>query len=287
MNTSHEFISVVSPTECLIRMPENADLTPSVDSAMFSSWNTSLAGWHPVTVTDEVTLTMPTPVMIQQDAYASGATVATNIRIWGALNFDFIKRIYSQEGDDTVKDMRMFISPVSLVAMSKDRNAKTSAVAELTPNVLVRQMLLDGFHVTVVVPTTESRSGLLEADLCHSEVLALVMRVFQGFIPPHPNLDNASPFAAILKQHGGILENRAFYVHEFEFEAPVQISNQESMRPWENTEGVLLETSTNPEQVGSAQPVGTLPLGELKFDGIYNSEMEQPLTARIDYEDQT
>lgn len=286
MNATHEFVATVGTNQCLIKAPEGVSLDLTADVAMYEPTNFTFTGWHPVNVINDTEFTIPTPSGIQHDTVAVGATVATDIRISGALSFAHIAELYSQENGATVNDLRMFISPQATTAMSKDRSAKTSAVAEISESVTFRQMLLDGFHVTVVVPTTGSRSGLLEADLCQGEILKVVLAVFQGLIPQQPDLLGAKPFSAVLKTHGGLLHERAYYVHEFEFEAPVQLSNDENIKPWQATQGAQIET-VPPEQVGSTQPLGTTPLAELKIDGIYNGKLGEPLTASIQYEDQT
>lgn len=286
MNGVHEFKRILSANEAVIVLPNGADPAAYTAPYIIEEHNTTLNGWRPVDVIDETTLEAPAGSLITRDCQANGAKIAVNIRIWGAIDFDQILNLYTQE-NSAVNDLRMFISPVGTVAMSKDRNAKSSSVAEISPGVHFRQVLMDGFHVVVVVPTHDDMGSIRAADLINGPVLSAVLKTFQGLRLTRPDLPGATSFAAILKQHSGRIINNAYYVHEFEFEAPAILSNAEAINPSEMTTGGLTETVDDPEAINDitpAEPTGSTPFGEISFDGIYNGDFSQPLTARIPYE---
>lgn len=284
MNATHEFLSKVSETKCLIAVPEGATLGLTGSAAMINKNDDRLNGWHPVEIIDATTLRMPTPAVVDAATIAQSVTVAFNIRAWGALDFEIIKAKYTGE-QALLAQATLAIAPLPTVPLSKDRGAKTSAYAELDGSTVIRQMMLDGFHVVVTIPTTDTFGGLAAADLCHGELLDVVLRTFQGYRPDQPDLEGVNPFSAVLSEHGGMSFDRAFYAHDYKFEAPYNLSNANAMLGMYQTAGAQHE-AIDPEQVQPAQPVGTVPFNELSFEGIYNGEFGQPLTGNVKYENQ-
>ncbi len=283
MNSRHEFIAKTSDTRCLVKAPEGATPGLTANSAMLDERNDYFNGWHPVEVLDENILRTAKHPAVPDFTQSDSATVATNIRAWGALNYEQIKKLYSGK-DAQLKEVSLSISPLGVVSVSKDRNAKSSAISELNGSTVMRQTVMDGFHVVATVPTTGSRGALQAIDLCHGELLDAVLRTFQGYTPAQPDLEGVNPFVAVLKQHGGTSFDRAYYSHEYEFEAAFNLNNLNSLKASEQTMGAQLETIA-PENAISAQPVGTAQINQLTFDGIFNGELGQPLTASIKYED--
>lgn len=285
MNNSHEFITKLDDKRCLIKSPESADVSLTGSAAMLDERNDYFNGWQPVLVVDGTTLRKATNPLIDTVTNVSNVTVATNIRAWGALDYSEIHKLYSSKGAK-LKEVSLSVSPLGVVPVSKDRNTKTSAISELNNSTVMRQTVMDGFHVVATVPTADTRGAVDAADLCHGELLDAVIRTFQGYKPPLPDLEGVDPFVAVLKQHGGLSFDRAFYSHEYQFEASYTLSNLNALKATEQTSNPQLET-TDPLTVGPAHPVGSTPINDLHFDGIFNGELGQPLTASIQYEDNT
>jgi hypothetical protein len=283
MNATQEFIAKLDDKRCLIKVPESVSTELTVNAAMLDDRNDFLNGWHPVDVIDPTILRMPTHAAINTLTNASDVSIAFNIRAWGAIDYQEVKELYTNE-QTQLREASLTISPLGVIPLSKDRSAKTSASAELNSSTVIRQMMLDGFHVAVTIPTTGTRAGMAAIDLCHGEILDAMLRTFQGYKPPQPDLVGVLPFAAVLKQHGGMSFDRAFYAHEYQFEAPYNLNNFNSMKSTEQTASAQFE-ALDPSEVQSAQPIGSSPLSEVHFDGIFNGELGQPLTASIQYED--
>lgn len=283
MNGPQEFLAKLDQTRCLIKAPEGATVGLEPSAAMLDDRNDFFNGWHPVDVIDPTILRMPTHAAISTLTNASDVTIAFNIRAWGAVDFGEVEKIYAGE-KTALKEASLTISPLGVIPVSKDRGAKTSAIAELNGSTVVRQMMLDGFHAVVTIPTPDDRGALNAVDLCHGEILDAILRTFQGYKPPQPDLEGVQPFAAVLKQHGGMSFNRAFYAHEYQFEASYNLNSANALKETEQTVGAQLE-ALDPSNVTPAQPIGSAPLNNLQFDGIYTAELGEPLTATIRYED--
>lgn len=283
MNAVQTFVSKINDTAFLIEMPEGAALDISGTAYLIDDRNDFINGWHPVEVIDETTLQMPTNPALDYATIAENVTVAFNIRAWGAIDFEIIKSKYTGE-QAQLRQASIAISPLPTVSISKDRGAKTSAVAELNGSTVVRQMMLDGFHVTVVVPTTDTFGALSAIDLCHGELLNAILKTFQGYQAPQPDLTDVQRFSAVLKNHGGFAFDRAFYAHNYEFESPFILNNSDALKGTEQTIGGQIE-SIDPNDVTPAQPIGSVPISDLNFEGIYNGDFDEPLTASVTYED--
>lgn len=283
MNAVHEFIAKLDDKRCLIKVPEGVSAGITASAAMLDDRNDFLNGWHPVDVIDPTILRMPTHAAINTLTNASDVSIAFNIRAWGAVDYQEVKELYTDE-QNQLRDASLTISPLGVIPLSKDRSAKTSASAELGTGTVIRQMMLDGFHAVVTIPTSDTRAAMAAIDLCHGEILDAMLRTFQGYKPPHPDLGGVVPFAAVLKQHGGMSFDRAIYAHEYQFEAPYNLNNFNAMKSTEQTASAQYE-ALDPSEVTSAQPIGSSPLSGVQFDGIFNGELGQPLTASIQYED--
>lgn len=282
MNGTHTFLSKIDETRCLIESPVDAALDLTVDAAMINKQDDRLNGWHPVEIIDATTLRMATPAAVDVATIAKDVVIAFNIRAWGAIDFEVIKAKYTGE-QTQLRQATIAIAPLPTVPLSKDRSAKTSAYAELDGSTVIRQTMLDGFHVIVTLPTTDTFGALAAADLCHGEILDAVLRTFQGYRAQHSDLDDVQIFSAVLKQHGGMAFDRAFYAHDYEFQAPFNLTNANALLGTQQTAGAQIE-AIDPNDVAPAQPVGSVPLHDLTFGGIYNGEFGQPLTASVKYE---
>lgn len=284
MNGEQEFLYKIDSSCCVIKAPDDATLDLSPNAAMLDERNDYFNGWHPVDVIGPNTFRMPTNAALRSITNASNVSIALNIRACGTLGYDDVKEYYT--GDQSLRDVTLSIHPIGVVSVSKDRGAKSSATSELNNNTVLRQMMLDGFHVVATVPTGETRGALQAIDLCHGEILNAVIKTFQGYRSSLPDLEGVDSYASILKQHGGMSFDRAFYAHEYQFETPYQFNNLNALSATEQTAAAQIET-LDPSEVGSAQPIGSVPLSDLQFDGVLNGDLSQPLTASVKYEDNT
>jgi SPP1 gp7 family putative phage head morphogenesis protein len=65
----------------------------------------------------------------------------------------------------------MFIVPRAQARLSRDRGARSDAITEIQPGALVRQLLLDGFEIIVVLPAERYGGGVGCVDRAHGEIL--------------------------------------------------------------------------------------------------------------------
>lgn len=260
-------------------------------------------GWHSMTVVDDTTLTFPTPADVGRDYVVTQPGVVTNVRVAGALNLDAAWQQYQrgyrpnarQQDEQSLTEAWMFITPPPSVQLSRDRESRSDAIAEITPAADYRQLLLDGFHIYVFLPAEQSGSGLACSDLAHGEVLATVLRTFHGLVLPRAELYQANKFVSLMIEHGQALGdyNKATYVHGYVFQAPAYLTQWDSIQPFEWS-AIDEQRLTASSGVGPGNPGGLLrpgtttiaPAGSVRFReieiGMRHDEAIQPLLVTVD-----
>ena len=247
----------------------------------------AVVGWQFPQIVSAQELRYPAPSSITRNVTINSPKVSRDVRLWASLSFDTAIKSYTREQPDGQYRIEpfdaacLYITPAKTASLSKDRNAKSEALAEINPNVHMRQMLLDGFSVYAFIPCEKSGGAVKAIDLCQGKVLAAVLRTFQGLILPRPELAGGAPFAIQFKDHGFHYFDGANYVHEYNFEAPVQITNQDGVDPTEVTASVWQETQTAQEvvQSGGLYRVGSVAFREVDFSSIKMKDKPQALRA--------
>lgn len=253
----------------------------TAQSAVLERLPGSVIGWHSVLSASSTTLTFPAAADVTRALSVTAPVVVRNIRCWGALDINTARRKFvSADEQIDVSACHLFVVPVASVKTSRSRNAKTDALAEVSPAVELRQLLVDGFTALVFCPAKSSSGAVAASDLCQGPLFKAMMRTFNGLRLPRPELAHGSSYAALLASHGAIYFDGATYVHAYEFQAPAYITNADAIMPFEQAElsGATdgIDGYTPPTDVPA---VGAPAFRDIDFTGILHDGAPQPLTG--------
>lgn len=294
------------------------------NEVMLERLENGIVGWHRVVATGSNTAVFPTPPEITRSYTVPNPRVVRDVRVAGALNLEvaldsYVAGYETSGQTESVADLGrpwMFITPAPNVILSKDRNAGSDAVAEITPASEYRQLLLDGFHVYVFLPARNAAAAVACSDLANGEVLGAVLRTFHGLVLPRRELYQGDTYVSLLVEHGQARGSyqRAFYVHGYVFQAPAYLTNLDAIQAFEwsridestmtaasglgpGTLGGALQPSTSitPAPMFALRDVAFGPAidpttgqpavdpvtGEPLPGGIYHDDAPQPLTGIV------
>lgn len=255
-------------------------------SALLEDLEHEIIGWNVATATDETTLTMPTPAAVSRSYTVANPKVVQNVRIMGAVDLGHALGHFTRpdERDQPVPGgCWMFITPVKNARISRDRSSVTDALYEGTPYAVMRQTLLDGFEILVIVPTEQQAAAVGAMDRCGGQILRAVLRTFNGIVIPRSEFAGPGRFVASLISHGHAGYSKANYVHRYSVQAAVQITNDDNAYGYELPDLTAIDTAIqngDPVPTTPLLPIGSVPWELLDIDGIcHDDPASQPLTA--------
>lgn len=271
-----------------ISLPAN----PQTGAALIERMERDLVGWHRVSVVDETTLKFTTPAAIARSFSVVNPRIVTNIRIWGAVDLDHALRHVTRNPEvlqtalgKPLDQSYMFVCPRRDTRLSRDRTSKSDAIAEIQPGAFIRQLLMDGYEIFVVLPTERYAAGVGAMDKAHGPIFKAVLQTFNGLRLPYTELAVPNPFVTMLSGHRSVFYNGANYVHNYSFEATVYLS------PGDIAPSILVPDLIAYDQAvqdgtpppDTVIPQGTVPISKLVFDpGIFQRGEPQPLLASVD-----
>jgi hypothetical protein len=234
-----------------------------------------IIGWHAVIADSPTTLTFDTPTEVTRFYTVASPIVVSNIRVAGALSLEVAQASYLATEIGDRRNAWVFICPPQVSRLSRDRNSRSDAVAEMSAGGDYRQLLIDGFFVFVFLPSEGSKDGVTVSDQAHGGILAALLRTFHGLSLPRSELWQGDAFVAYLTEHGNMLGsyNKATYVHGYSFEAPAYLLQQDAIQPFEwsaiNETRMTASSGVGPGTSGGAVlPTDPLPVGSVAFRGI-------------------
>lgn len=291
---TRQLVSVGSETTFTIR-PGGAVASVALGGAerLLERLDGEVVGWHAATATSATVLTIPTPAQVTRSYTVVNPLVVTNIRAYAAIGLSQALAHFTPENGYSLGQAHMFITPPGPVRASRSGAARGDGLGEMSPGQDFRQMLLDGFVVNVLIPGAETTAHVRAMDLCHGEIFKAVVRTFYGLKIDRPELATDSPLAAIFDNHvGGTSDDRAIYIHQYEFQAPAFLSNADAVSPWQwpdvdvagyaAAQDSLSNGGTLPDSLCTVPPIGTTSFRGLDLTGIVHDGMPQPLTASIE-----
>lgn len=295
LDGNRQLVSVPSPTTFVIRPGGAVTLPGSIPGAaahMHRMDAEGVCGWYSATATSSTRFTMPTPAGVRRSFTVTIPQIATNIRVWGAVDIEHALEHFTRPDGGAEQPIpgpgHLFITPIPNVRMSRDIRSSSDLTAEIQPGQTIRQKLMDGFEVYAVLPADKSAGGVACLDKCHGQILKAVMRTFNGLRMPYTEFALPDPFVTIMTSHGMARYTRANYVHQYVFEAGVMLTDEDSVSqiaiPDLYDFDAALVTGTTPP-LDPVTPTGTVPFtGGVTFApdptyGIWNRDQPQPLTA--------
>jgi hypothetical protein len=305
MNGLLQLVEVVSPTSFIVRPSSGVEtITLNGSEVLLERLENGIIGWHKMQATGIAEFSFPTPADVARSYVVANPRLSINVRIAAALNLEVAQKQFVtgyRKGDTTQNDAAtaeawMYICPPQSVALSKDRNAQTDAVAEITPTAEYRQLLNDGFFVYVFLPAYNAMAGVTCSDLASGEIFSVILRTFHGLVLPRKELYQADNFITLFTEHGQALGdyNNAFYVHGYVFQCPAYLTQEDSIQPFEWSQ-IHESSGTASSGIGPGSAGGTIdqtqpiaPVGSVTFRDItlelYHDEAPTPLTATVKLE---
>lgn len=297
INGTRQLISVDSDTTFTIAPGGTVtSVTLTGNEKLLERLEYEVIGWHAATATSATELTIPTPSAVTRSYTVANPSVVTSIRVQGAVNLDAALMQFSPEDGASLDKPWMFICPLSAVRASRSGSARTDALAEMNPSMDVRQMLLDGFQVNVLMPTAETVAHVRAVDLCQGEVFTAVLKTFFGLRLPRPELSDGESYTAHLDTHtGGMTKDRAVYIHQYEFQCPAYLTSEDAISPWEwaaiapqaytAAQTSLADGGALSDGLSNLPTTGAVSFRGIDLTGILHDGKPQPLTAstEMDY----
>jgi len=313
VNGMKQLVSVDGPNTFTVLVPSNVGLTAGPITmtgaeALIERLEQGIVGWHKVTATGTTTATFPTPPDVARSYTVPNPVAVSDVRVAGAINFDVAKNLYTRgfapgatsQTNALMGKSWLFICPWLTMQLSKDRRAQTDALIERTAGSDYRRLLLDGYNLYVALPAAKSTSGARPSDLANGEVLAAMLRTFDGLKVPRAEFFAGDTYVHTLVQHGQTMGeyDYATYWHGFSVEAPVQLHQWDSILPFEITAlpevPMTPPSGDGPGSLGGASaaspdgpvaPTGSVAFRGLTFSpGIYHDTLDsEPLTATVPF----
>ena len=276
---------VATPTETTFVITPGAEVvgvTLTGDEKLFERLELGVIGWHKVVAATATTLTVATPQSVTRSFTVTAPTVVRQIRVAGAIDHEEAVRRYVEDGDlTTLNRGYMFVLPSRVHAKGKPTTA-------LAPGADYRLRVDDGFTLLVFLPSTSPAAHVAAIDKAQGEIFRAVLQTYHGLKVLRSELCLQSPYIATFVSHqGGMHRNNAIYAHEYVFEAPFELVNDDALAPWNWTvlDDGALSDGTTPDSIGSE---GTAPWGDLDLTGILHKGHPGALlgTFKIDVGDE-
>lgn len=284
MNGVTQLVSVDGPNAITVLPPSTvSSVTLTGSEVLLERLETGIIGWHAMTVTGDTTVEFDTPAEVERSFTVANPRVVGTARIGGSMNLATAQKQYvrgyakgaTSYSDDELAKAWMFICPWQSMRISKDRNSQSDAIVERRSSSDYRRMLVDGYYVYVAIAAESSGGGVIPSDLANGEILAAVLRTFDGLSLPSREFAVGDMFMHTVVEHGQALGeyDGATYWHGYSVEVPTMLTEWDSIRPFEwsriNETEMTAASGIGPGSLGGAlieTPI--TPEGSLKFRGI-------------------
>lgn len=239
-------------------------------AALLERLDREIIGWHAATATSPTALTFPTPATVTRNYTVNSPKVVKNIRVWGAVDLTHALSHFTRgdEANATVLNQSyMFVMPHGQARLSRNRESRTDLATENTPQTDIREMLIDGIEIIVVLPAERYGGAVACMDRCQGQVFTAMLQTFNGLKIPRSELfSNGSDYVLFLSDHGVVQYDRANYVHSYRFEAGSQLTSQDCVLPFQIPDISAIDIAI---QGGNTIPTTTIQaFGSVPFNGI-------------------
>jgi len=180
-------------------------------------------GAYAVTVTGTTTFTISGDFV---DGAYTGGTVSTGVRIAGTVNIERAIEQYTEQG---VADIWAFVT-MHDAEVSRNRSAMSDAISTPTNGTSIRERIIDGFSLYLVVNTSVDIAAQDAVDICRHELLTPILKSAYG-ARFTTGLSSETDFRNILTGHGFVSYDRAVYVHVYTFELSMDLTELDAVEP--------------------------------------------------------
>lgn len=175
-------------------------------------------GIWPVTVVDKDNITIALIDSIYMEpGVVPQLSVALKNRITWVRDFKTVQEMYTKQAPDNnwlflvMEDSRL----------SKDINVPDDATAKNSSGTEQRLSMINLFSLDIIIPTTQDIGAANAVQLCWKDLLFAIIQIMSGVkFDPTEN----SNYVTVLKSHGALVYNRAYYGHGYTFEYTYELS---------------------------------------------------------------
>jgi hypothetical protein len=158
------------------------------------------------------------------DGTYTGGTVNKGVRVAGSVT---IERAIDQYTEQNATDLWMFVVMNDAV-VSKDRHTFSDATATRATGEDMRIRLIDGFTITIIKAVSNDGLAVDAIDICRHDLSSPILSSVHG-ARFDTGLDSAADFRAVLTGHGITEYDKAILAYTYEFEFPVDITNEDAV----------------------------------------------------------
>lgn len=285
-----QLVSVPDRTHLVVRPRTPVASLPAVPEAavLLQRLERGMAGFHVATSTGARTLAFLAPDTVTRDYTVTAPVVATAVRCWGAVDLLHAMGHFTRENEPAapIPDRGwMFVMPRGQAQVSRDRASRSDATFEIESGIFVRQTLIDGFQIAVVLPAESYGGAVACMDRCRGEILRALFKTFNGVVVPWAAFAAPGKRVAMMESHGTLAYDRANYVHGYVFQTSAMITNGDCADPLALPDLAALDAAvyTGTEPITEVPEVGSVPVDAILFEpGIYAKDRPKPLLATID-----
>lgn len=153
------------------------------------------------------------------DGSYSGGTIKAAVRIAGSVSIDRALDQYTAMGAD---ELWMFVV-MGDATVSKNRAAYSDATATIAPGEDIRSRIVDSFSVFIIKSVKDEIAAVNAVDIARHELLLPICKSLFGAMFS-TGLTGAGDFRAILTGHNFIEYERAWFLYQYTFELPYDLT---------------------------------------------------------------
>lgn len=226
-NGTFTLLRVPNRRELTFTMADSGATTATGSPLLLSGSNTydSYNGIREITVVPSTTTFEYEVTSTTAYSPASGTIVLKSLpRISGALDVESALAVYTQQSTDQAWAFVIMGDGV----VSKSRGISTDATDGIQSNHFFNQKIIQGIQVLVFLPTSSELAARYTRDRCEELLSPICKSLLRAKLPSLIETDN-NPL--MLVSHGAEAYTSAFYVHQYTFEASLQLGETDTYQP--------------------------------------------------------
>lgn len=175
-------------------------------------------GVWPVTVVDSNNVTIAlTDSIYMEPGPVPEISVSLSNRVTWVRDFKTVQEMYTKEPPDS----NWIFLVMEDAKLSKDVNVPDDATAKNSSGTEQRLSVINLFSLDVIIPCRNDLGAASAVQLCWSSLLFALIAIMSGV---KFNPTSNSNYMTVLKGHGALVYNRAYYGHGYTFEYVYEMS---------------------------------------------------------------
>ena len=220
INGTQDLLNVTGPNQFDIGAPNNNLPVLTGNEILIQHIENGLDGIWPVTVIDPNTITISLAgAMPMNPGSVNNLTCNYNYRIWPVYDLQSALELYTKQ---QMGNGALFIIFDDAHA-SKNAYIETEAKETLTNANQVKQLIINNFTISAIFPTDQLFSPASIINTCWTSLLSNMFAIISGY----DFKQSQSSYMTMLSTHGPAQYNKAYYIHNYNFEYNYYITNDD------------------------------------------------------------